>query len=168
MPLLGTITGTVPIPVPVPVPVPTLGLDTLMATTSSTPVSSSGPESTSFLTNLLSSRLRITTLDERQFVGHFLCTDSDVNIILGGTEEIFSSAPAIPPSPLHLFPLHSLPHHPSLSPPPAQQAPRRYIGLAIIPGRRIAKIDKMQIEASPSTISKLAQTPLDIVNEAII
>ncbi|KAI8853406.1 hypothetical protein BC829DRAFT_382732 [Chytridium lagenaria] len=39
------------------------------------------------LRQLLDQKARITTTDGRAFVGIFLCTDRDINIILSGAEE---------------------------------------------------------------------------------
>ncbi|KAE9366842.1 hypothetical protein N431DRAFT_429646 [Stipitochalara longipes BDJ] len=84
-----------------------------------------------YLTSLLNKTLRVTTTDTRMFLGQFKCTDSDRNIILSQTFEY------------------------RLPPPPKQLGEEkvtldmtsRYMGLVVVPGEYIEKIEVEEFES---------------------
>lgn len=92
---------------------------------------SSNEEASSFLTSLLNKTLHIHTTDTRIFVGQMKCTDKDRNIILSLTHEY---------------------RHPPVSAVEEAAAGattgsvkvdmiRRFVGLVVVPGRYITKIE---------------------------
>jgi small nuclear ribonucleoprotein (snRNP)-like protein len=56
-------------------------------TSATTPPAQTLDNGFTYLTDLLESTLVITITDGRSFVGHFICTDRDQNIILNQAEE---------------------------------------------------------------------------------
>ncbi|KAK4451569.1 hypothetical protein QBC34DRAFT_400126 [Podospora aff. communis PSN243] len=102
-----------------------------MSTDQPPPPPPSKAESTAYLHSLLNKNLRITTTDSRMFWGGFKCTDSESNIILKHTYEY---------------------RHPSLQRQAEEIAASgvstvkmdmtsRYLGLVVVPGRHIVKIE---------------------------
>ncbi|RFU24598.1 hypothetical protein B7463_g11740, partial [Scytalidium lignicola] len=89
-----------------------------------------------YLTSLLNKTLRVTTTDTRMFLGQFKCTDTDLNIILSHTFEY-----RLPPPPK-----------------PSEMAEAgkdkvvldmksRYMGLVVVPGEHIVKIELEEFES---------------------
>ncbi|KAM3084011.1 hypothetical protein ACMFMF_001368 [Clarireedia jacksonii] len=103
----------------------------------------------SYLHSLISKTLRIHTTDERMFLGEFKCTDSDLNIILSHTYEYRF------PAPPRAAELSSL--HPSSSPSTSSPTNKpttikkdltsRYLGLVVVPGEYIRKIELEEFES---------------------
>ncbi|PVH77677.1 hypothetical protein DL98DRAFT_463473 [Cadophora sp. DSE1049] len=90
------------------------------------------PQSETYLTSLLNKTLRITTTDTRMFLGQFKCTDSDLNIILSQTYE------------------YRLPPPPKSSPsstPAVLDMTSRYVGLVVVPGPYITRIEVEEFES---------------------
>ncbi|KUJ18936.1 uncharacterized protein LY89DRAFT_780906 [Mollisia scopiformis] len=87
----------------------------------------------SYLASLLGKTLRVTTTDTRMFLGQFKCTDSDQNIILSQTFEY-----RLPPPP----------KEPGTT---TQDLTSRYLGLVVVPGEYITKVE---VEAFESQLSR--------------
>ncbi|KFY04901.1 hypothetical protein V491_09238 [Pseudogymnoascus sp. VKM F-3775] len=88
-------------------------------------------ESKDYLNGLLNKSLRVTTTDQRMFLGEFKCTDSDRNIILAHTYE------------------YRLPSESSLPQTGGAgsvtlEMTSRYLGLVVLPGEHITKIELEQ------------------------
>ncbi|KAK2767600.1 hypothetical protein FQN54_003758 [Arachnomyces sp. PD_36] len=79
-----------------------------------------------YLKSLLGRTLRIHTTDTRLFVGAFKCSDNDRNIILGGTYE-------------YRYP----------DPSTDADITSRFIGLVVVPGQHITKIE---LDAYPNEV----------------
>ncbi|PGH02365.1 hypothetical protein GX51_04673 [Blastomyces parvus] len=98
-----------------------------------------------YLESLLGKTLRIHTTDTRLFVGTFKCTDNDRNIILSTTHEYryptSVQLPAISPD------IETDPADPTrIGDPTATGIVKadmtsRYIGLVVVPGQYITKIE---------------------------
>lgn len=88
-------------------------------------------EATEYLSSMLGKQLRIYTTDTRMFVGDFKCTDNECNVILGQSFE------------------HRLPRASALDTASASLSgssvkmdmTSRYLGLIVIPGQHITKIE---------------------------
>ncbi|PQE24408.1 LSM domain-containing protein [Rutstroemia sp. NJR-2017a BVV2] len=89
-----------------------------------------------YLHSLISKTLRIHTTDERMFLGEFKCTDSDLNIILSHTYEYRFPAP---PSAAEL----SSSSQPAIK----KDLTSRYLGLVVVPGEYIRKIELEEFES---------------------
>ncbi|PQE32579.1 lsm domain-containing protein [Rutstroemia sp. NJR-2017a WRK4] len=88
-----------------------------------------------YLHSLISKTLRIHTTDERMFLGEFKCTDSDLNIILSHTYEYRFPAP---PSASELSSSQSA---------IKKDLTSRYLGLVVVPGEYIRKIELEEFES---------------------
>jgi len=88
-------------------------------------------QATAYLSSLISKTLRVTTTDTRMFLGQFKCTDSDRNIILSHTFEYRLPPPPTPSS------TTSNPETKTIT----QDLSSRYLGLVVIPGEFIQKIE---------------------------
>lgn len=94
-------------------------------------MSSANAEAKKYLAGLLNKNLRVTTTDMRMFHGQFQCTDSDRNIILSHTYEYrLPSASSIPKT--------------SESSSVTLDMTSRYLGLVVVPGEYITKIELEQ------------------------
>jgi len=89
-----------------------------------------------YLTSLLNKNLRVTTTDDRIFLGEFKCTDTDLNIILSHTFE------------------YRLPSPPKSSAITEAWKDKvildmtsRYVGLVVVPGEHIVKIELEEFES---------------------
>ncbi|CZS97717.1 uncharacterized protein RAG0_06665 [Rhynchosporium agropyri] len=112
------------------------------------------PSSENYLTSLLNKTLRVTTTDTRMFLGQFKCTDSDLNIILSQTYEY-----RLPPPPKPLFRPPTTPTTtsqptpsqttitPTPKPPIVQDLTSRYLGLVVVPGEYITRIEVEEFES---------------------
>ncbi|KAK0122034.1 hypothetical protein ONS95_010299 [Cadophora gregata] len=102
-------------------------------------------QSETYLTSLLNKTLRITTTDTRMFLGQFKCTDSDLNIILAQTYEYRLPAPPKPkPSPSTT----------NSSIPIVQDMTSRYVGLVVVPGDYITRIEVEEFESQMKGLGK--------------
>lgn len=90
-----------------------------------------------YLSSLLNKTLRITTTDTRMFLGMFKCTDSDLNIILSQAFEY--RLPALPKPTLTSKSTPSTLTSPSA--PVTLDLTSRYLGLVVVPGEYITKIE---------------------------
>jgi small nuclear ribonucleoprotein (snRNP)-like protein len=101
-----------------------------------------------FLKPLLTKNMRVLATDGRLFIGQLKCTDPDCNIILAHTYEYRHPSGATPtlgsdsPSPLVVA---------GLPPPPSSSngsslagMKSRYLGLIVVPGKHIVKIELEQ------------------------
>ncbi|OKL64601.1 hypothetical protein UA08_00110 [Talaromyces atroroseus] len=96
----------------------------------------------SFLQSLLGRNLRIHTTDTRMFVGIFKCTDMDRNVILANTFEyrlpsqsaLQAAAESASPSDAGKFKMDMT---------------SRFIGVVVVPGQHITKIE---VEENPFEI----------------
>ncbi|KAF7887873.1 uncharacterized protein EAF01_011027 [Botrytis porri] len=100
-----------------------------------------------YLNNLLCKTLLVHTTDNRMFRGEFKCTDSDLNIILSETYEY--RIPHSPPAPTSSSPQ---PQDPTSSPPELQSQPLlnitpRWLGLVVVPGAHILRIELEEFES---------------------
>jgi len=93
-------------------------------------------QSENYLTSLLNKTLRITTTDTRMFLGQFKCTDSDLNIILSQTYEYRLPPPPKPTS-----------SSTSSSTPVTLDMTSRYVGLVVVPGQYITRIEVEEFES---------------------
>ncbi|KLJ12118.1 hypothetical protein EMPG_12763 [Blastomyces silverae] len=92
-----------------------------------------------YLESLLGKTLRIHTTDTRLFVGTFKCTDNDRNIILSTTHEYRypSISPDIETEPGDL----TRGNDPAATGIVKADMTSRYIGLVVVPGQYITKIE---------------------------
>ncbi|KAI1005348.1 hypothetical protein K3495_g2875 [Podosphaera aphanis] len=88
-------------------------------------------QATIYLASLLGKMLSITTTDKRMFLGQFKCTDSDLNIVLSQTSEYR----------LPQIPKHAVRRSSSSQTPGVFDLSSRYLGLVIIPGKFVTKIE---------------------------
>ncbi|KAF7877469.1 hypothetical protein EAF04_001146 [Stromatinia cepivora] len=143
----------------------------------SSPESQESPahqQARTYLHSLLSKTLLIHTTDNRMFRGSFKCTDSDLNIILSETYEY-----RIPPSPPTSTPIPQPPSSTSTSsstsstsstPPQPPSAPilnitPRWLGLVVVPGKHIIRIEleefESQVRGRKTTTATTAATTSD-------
>ncbi|OBT90983.1 hypothetical protein VE02_00236 [Pseudogymnoascus sp. 03VT05] len=88
-------------------------------------------EAKDYLNGLLNKSLRVTTTDKRMFLGEFKCTDSDRNMILAHTYEYrLPSESALPQA--------------SGAGSVTLEMTSRYLGLVVVPGEHITKIELEQ------------------------
>ncbi|KFY17606.1 hypothetical protein V492_00535 [Pseudogymnoascus sp. VKM F-4246] len=88
-------------------------------------------EAKDYLNGLLNKSLRVTTTDKRMFLGEFKCTDSDRNIILAHTYE-------------YRLPSESSLPQTSETGSVTLEMTSRYLGLVVVPGEHITKIELEQ------------------------
>ncbi|KAK4659387.1 hypothetical protein QC762_109745 [Podospora pseudocomata] len=102
------------------------------------PTPSSKPEATDFLQTLLNKNLRVGTTDGRMFWGSFKCTDSDCNLVLQHTYEYR-------PPPLAQLQSAAAAAAAASSDPQSKKVvmdmTSRYLGLVVVPGQYITKIE---------------------------
>ncbi|KAI1399193.1 Sm-like ribonucleoprotein [Hypoxylon fuscum] len=91
-------------------------------------------EAEAFLTSLLNKNLRVYTTDGRLFHGTFKCTDTDRNVVLSLTYEYRR------PSKLQLAEAAAEIEDSRLGTVTAEM-PSRYLGLVVVPGAHIVKIE---------------------------
>ncbi|KAI9848935.1 MAG: hypothetical protein M1838_000315 [Thelocarpon superellum] len=91
-------------------------------------------QAVNFLTSILGKRLRVTTTDTRVFVGEMKCTDRDRNVILAGTHEYR------PPS-VSAVAAAAETAQASGDPMIKMDMASRYMGLVVVPGHHITKIE---------------------------
>ncbi|KAF2402543.1 hypothetical protein EJ06DRAFT_458288, partial [Trichodelitschia bisporula] len=80
------------------------------------------------LSQFLTRTLRITTTDQRMFTGQMKCTDRECNIILSNTHEYR------PPTTAEM----SAPQNAN---PAGVDPASRYVGLVVVPGKHIVRIE---------------------------
>ncbi|KZF24086.1 hypothetical protein L228DRAFT_266447 [Xylona heveae TC161] len=101
---------------------------------------------TLFLQSLLGKQLRITTTDTRIFVGQMRCTDRDQNVILAGTHEYRHPSPAA---------IRSASAKAAATVPEQSKfkldMTSRYLGLVVVPGMHISKIELEEFRPLAST-----------------
>ncbi|OAA46862.1 LSM domain-containing protein [Metarhizium rileyi] len=94
------------------------------------------PEAHAYLCSLLNQNFRVYTTDGRLFRGNFKCTDPDKNIILANTHE------------------YRRPSRPCLiDGPDGSSTPdmtSRFLGLVVVPGRDIVKMELEQFASQMS------------------
>ncbi|KHN96790.1 LSM domain-containing protein [Metarhizium album ARSEF 1941] len=96
------------------------------------------PQAQAYLSSLLNKTLRVHTTDARLFWGTFKCTDADKNVVLANTYEYRQpSAPRLVDGPDGST---------------AQDGTSRYLGLVVVPGRHIAR---MELEEFASQVAGL-------------
>lgn len=94
----------------------------------------------SYLRSLLNQHLQVELSDGRRLIGQLLCTDRDLNIILGGcTEHVWLSSPPSQPNPLSS---HESDSHESCSVNAKSKLEHevRVLGLVVVPGNHIVKL----------------------------
>ncbi|KAI2638372.1 hypothetical protein GGS21DRAFT_435741 [Xylaria nigripes] len=96
-----------------------------------------------YLKSLLNKRLRIHATDSRLFVGNFKCTDTDRNIVLSTTYEYRQSSQQTPSE----TPADTAGHDSEA----AREIPARYLGLIVIPGEHIVKIEAEEFTSQGRT-----------------
>ncbi|PGH13561.1 hypothetical protein AJ79_03554 [Helicocarpus griseus UAMH5409] len=100
-----------------------------------------------YLESLLGKTLRIHTTDTRLFVGTFKCTDNDRNIILATTHEYrYPTSATLPTSTNNADsdsanPSKEEDREPAASGVVKANMTSRYIGLVVVPGQYITKIE---------------------------
>ncbi|TEY82452.1 hypothetical protein BOTCAL_0029g00410 [Botryotinia calthae] len=95
-----------------------------------------------YLNNLLCKTLLVHTTDHRMFRGEFKCTDSDLNIILSETYEY-----RIPPAPPQPQDPNSTTLQPQSQPQPLLNITPRWLGLVVVPGAHILRIELEEFES---------------------
>ncbi|KAF7914856.1 hypothetical protein EAE99_010557 [Botrytis elliptica] len=129
---------------------------TSLAPTPSTEISESPAreEARAYLHNLLCKTLLVHTTDHRMFRGEFKCTDSDLNVILSETYEY--RIPPSPPIPTTTSTTSSStqPQDPTSSASQSQPQPQpllnitpRWLGLVVVPGAHILRIELEEFES---------------------
>ncbi|ORX88536.1 hypothetical protein K493DRAFT_236290 [Basidiobolus meristosporus CBS 931.73] len=78
------------------------------------------------LRSYLNLKARIKATDGRIFLGTFMCIDKDKNIILAQTDEYRGVSP----------------------PPPVYLEEKRFVGLVMIPGKHLVKVEIEDLEVS--------------------
>ncbi|KAL2060769.1 hypothetical protein VTL71DRAFT_9411 [Oculimacula yallundae] len=104
-----------------------------------------------YLSSLLNKTLRVTTTDTRMFLGQFKCTDSDLNIILSSAYEY-----RLPPPPKST----------SASTPVTQDLTSRYLGLVVVPGEYITRIEVEEFTSQMKGLKSVRVGSEDRVKEA--
>ncbi|KAF2808612.1 uncharacterized protein BDZ99DRAFT_464460 [Mytilinidion resinicola] len=99
-------------------------------------------EATAYLEQLIGRSLRLYTSDSRIFVGQMKCTDKDRNIILALTYEYRQPSEA------------TIRKTVESSGNPSAQVPlmSRYVGLVVVPGQYITRIEYEESQFSQGTV----------------
>ncbi|KAK0729097.1 hypothetical protein B0T21DRAFT_370355 [Apiosordaria backusii] len=113
------------------------------------PTPTSKPEATDFLQTLLNKNLRVGTTDGRMFWGSFKCTDSDCNLVLQHTYEYR------PPS---LAQLEAAAAQDAQKGKVVMDMTSRYLGLVVVPGKYITKIEVEEFASQLKASEKKATT----------
>ncbi|OJD33716.1 lsm domain-containing protein [Diplodia corticola] len=99
-----------------------------------------------YLTQFIGRNLRIHVTDKRMFIGQMKCTDKDRNIILGLTHEYR------PPSDAAIRAAIASSGDPSIQLPLSS----RYVGLVVVPGRYITKVECEETPWAPAPVASLS------------
>ncbi|KAI9856098.1 MAG: hypothetical protein M1824_005694 [Vezdaea acicularis] len=94
-----------------------------------------------YLSALLGKQLRITTTDTRMFIGEMKCTDKEQNVILAKTQEYRHPSPSAVSEVISVD--MNQPQSITLN------MTSRFLGLVVVPGRYITKIE---IEEYPNRV----------------
>ncbi|KAF2223719.1 LSM domain-containing protein [Elsinoe ampelina] len=92
----------------------------------------SNGDATAFLTSLLNKSLRIHVTDGRMFVGQMKCTDQERNIILACTHEYRRPSKRA---------IEQAAQNPSADGKVRLDMVKRFVGLVVVPGQYITKIE---------------------------
>ncbi|THZ42885.1 hypothetical protein D6C90_05179 [Aureobasidium pullulans] len=96
---------------------------------------SNNAEATEYLTRLLNKTLRIHTTDSRIFVGTMKCTDQERNIILSLTHEYRQPPPSVVKIAAMQMEMDGVKGNVKVD------MLKRFVGLVVVPGRYITKIE---------------------------
>ncbi|KAH7058685.1 hypothetical protein B0J12DRAFT_737318 [Macrophomina phaseolina] len=102
-------------------------------------------QATTYLTQLIGRNLRVHVTDKRMFIGQMKCTDKDRNIILALTHEYR------PPSEAAIRAAIRSSGDPSVQLPLSS----RYVGLVVVPGRYVSKIECEESAWAPAPVPVL-------------
>ncbi|KAK1145327.1 hypothetical protein N8T08_004202 [Aspergillus melleus] len=101
-----------------------------------------GNRAVQFLESLIGQTLRVHATDTRIFVGNFKCTDAARNIILGNTYEYrFPSSSAVRDAASDASALSQETGTTAESPSVKVNMTSRFIGLVVVPGQHITRIE---------------------------
>ncbi|KAI1827795.1 hypothetical protein F4861DRAFT_491262, partial [Xylaria intraflava] len=104
---------------------------------------SSKATSLDFLKSLINKRLRIHATDGRIFVGNFKCTDTDRNVVLSATYEYRQ--------PPRQKSTEAITTTADIGSDHAPEMPARHLGLIVIPGDHIVKIEAEEFTSQVKT-----------------
>lgn len=107
-------------------------------------------EATHFLESLLGKTLNVTVPDGRLFSGTFQCTDNDSNVILSNSFEYRMPSQATEPEALAKVQTTGQSSRMSMT--------SRFVGLIVIPGKQIAKMEVEERREWPSGQSLSVRT----------
>lgn len=109
-------------------------------------------EAISFLQSLLGKTLHIRVLDGRLFTGGFKCTDNESNIILGNAFEYRMPSKTVEAK--------AIADASTTGRPAKADMTSRFVGLIVIPGEQIVKIDLEESKLLvPNLMRPSASTP---------
>lgn len=100
-------------------------------------------EALAFVESLLNKTLHVTILDGRLFMGVFKCTDNESNIILGNAFEYRMPSKAAEAAALAQAASTGLPVKANMT--------SRFVGLIVIPGHQITKMEVEESRIATST-----------------
>ncbi|KAL1641473.1 hypothetical protein SLS58_005978 [Diplodia intermedia] len=106
-----------------------------------------------YLTQFIGRNLRVHVTDKRMFIGQMKCTDKDRNIILALTHEYR------PPSDAAIRAAIESSGDPSVQLPLSS----RYVGLVVVPGRYITKIECEENQWAPAPVAPLSAATTTMV-----
>ncbi|KIW30338.1 uncharacterized protein PV07_06088 [Cladophialophora immunda] len=107
-------------------------------------------EATQFLESLLGKTFNVTVLDGRLFSGIFRCTDNDSNIILSNSFEYRMPSKAAEKAALDKLKATGQASRVDMT--------SRFVGLIVIPGKQIAKMEVEEKREWPSSQSLSIRT----------
>ncbi|KAH0835963.1 LSM domain-containing protein 1 [Fonsecaea pedrosoi] len=107
-------------------------------------------EATQFLESLLGKTFNVTVLDGRLFSGTFQCTDSDSNIILSNSFEYRMPSRAAEKAAIDKLKTTGQPSRVDMT--------SRFVGLIVIPGKQIAKMEVEEKREWPGSQSLSIRT----------
>ncbi|KAL1625091.1 hypothetical protein SLS56_007518 [Neofusicoccum ribis] len=102
----------------------------------------SATQALTYLTQFIGRNLRIHVTDSRMFIGQMKCTDKDRNVILSLTHEYRPLSPAAIRAAIRA----------SGDPSVQQPLSSRYVGLVVVPGRYITKIECEETPWAPAPV----------------
>lgn len=94
-------------------------------------------DASDFLQSLLNKNLRVTTTDGRMFIGGFKCTDSESNVVLKHTYEYRHPTAQRQAEELAAVTAATATSAPTVK----MDMTSRYLGLVVVPGKHIVKIE---------------------------
>lgn len=111
-------------------------------------------EALSFLESLLGKTLHLTILDDRLFTGIFKCTDNESNIILANSFEYRMPSKSAEQK--------AIAQAKATGKPAKADMTSRFVGLIVVPGNQIVKVELEESKFSTSASATSAALPLAI------